>query len=82
MSTQVNPDAVIVCQHSARGTQSIEVKWSTLGFRYLGVKNPELPRILNDLATTGRSSYKDDSGLLTMRTKDAMFLQNATDVSS
>lgn len=76
MSKQTNPDAVIVCRHSARDLQTIEVKWSELGWRYLGAKNPSLPRILEELATKGRSTYEDESGQLVMTTKDAMYLNS------
>ena len=76
MHVSVNPNATIVCMHSARGTQTIEVKWSRLGWEYLGSKNPELPRIVQELAETGRSTYTDESGTLTMRTNDPMYLES------
>ena len=76
MNGSVNPNATIVCMHSARGTQTIEVKWSRLGWEYLGSKNLELSRIVQELAETGRSTYTDESGTLTMRTDDPMYLES------
>lgn len=71
---KVNPTARIRIMHSARGTQTVEKTWSALGFEWFGPKHPALPTIAMSLHTTGKATYTEDGGTLSMTALDPVFV--------
>lgn len=72
--SNVNPRARIEITHSKRGTQSVIKTWSALGWEWLGPKNPLLPKLLEDLASTGRAQIDEgEHGVTYFRALDPLY---------
>lgn len=74
MEKKVNPNARIIVSHSERGLTTIETTWATIGFEWLGPKNPILPKLLKSLHETGNAQVTDESGTTFLRNLDPMYL--------
>ncbi len=59
-----NPNCKLEVSHSKRPKQNLELTWSRLCFGYLGGSHPEIPKILEELKSLGKSSVTDASGTL------------------
>lgn len=59
-----NPNCKLEVTHSKRPMQNVELTWSRLCFGYLGGSHPEIPKILEELKSSGKSKVTDASGTL------------------
>lgn len=71
---KVNGRAKISITHSGHPGKSTVKTWSGVGFEWLGSKNPELGRLLGDLATTGKAEYVDDKGTAYLTLDDQILI--------